>query len=166
MIVFNTYIGNVNQNKSLIEEFDADLVDRVVIDPDERKRSRIRAMTESGTEVGIVPSEETGLKNGDVLAADDGQRLVVEFERVEALIVELPDNINPHDIFDAIKFGHMIGNRHWSLRIVDDEIQIPLSGDRSIVEDFVDQHLPEGFHYRYRDVEYEPTVQPGHTHDQ
>lgn len=133
--------GNTNDDPDLADRLaaheDRGSVERVVLDDDERRRSRLRVETDAGTDLGIVV-DRPALAAGDVLEASDDRMIVVAFEPRECLSVSLPE-----DAASALALGHRIGNHHWDLALEDGRAYVPLSADRHIVERVVHEVIPE-----------------------
>jgi len=112
-------IGNVHADDDLAALYaghqSAGSLERVVIDADDRRRSRFRATTDAGTDVGVVV-DKAAVSAGDVLLAEDERLIVVAFEPRDALVVSLPD-ATAERLEAAVELGHRIGNQHWDLAI-------------------------------------------------
>lgn len=107
MLVFDEYLGHADD----VVTADAR---RIVVDDDERRRSRVRTETTAGEDVGIVVGRV--LRDGDVVAADDS-RAVVDLRPVEAVGFDAAALAPPR----ALEVGHAVGNRHWDLATRGDE---------------------------------------------
>jgi urease accessory protein len=90
---------------------DATASDVLVLSYDDRKRSRLRARTQSGREVAIALSRGSALHDGDLLVAQDGGVLLVRAapERVSEVQTQ-----NAHLLARA---AYHLGNRHVPLQI-------------------------------------------------
>ena len=68
-------VGNRQDDPDLDERIDAheraETLERVVIESEERKKSRLRVETDAGTDLGIVVGDDE-LRSGDVLFEDGG----------------------------------------------------------------------------------------------
>ncbi|AHF99248.1 urease accessory protein UreE [Halostagnicola larsenii XH-48] len=137
-------LGNVHVDEDLerARERHADegTLERVVIEADRRQRSRFRTTTDAGTDVGVV-LEKPALSIGDVLARDEDRMIVVAFEPLEALAVDLPEPTG-ETLEAALELGHRVGNQHWDLAIDDGVAYVPLEADRHIVERVVADVVP------------------------
>lgn len=137
-------LGNVRTDATLAAERErheiAGTLESLVVDETDRRRSRLRAATDAGTDLGILVDRP--LSPGDVLACREGWMVVVELEPREALAVDLPAP-SPAATARAVELGHAIGNRHWDLAVVDEVAYVPLEADRQIVEQAVGAVLPE-----------------------
>jgi urease accessory protein len=129
---------------------------RVVLTDVERRRSRVRTETTAGTDLGIVVARD--LRDGDVLATDDGP-VVVDLAPVAAVAFD-PDNLSP---VAALELGHAVGNRHLDLTTRDGEalVRATEGGERTAAT--VDELLPDGASTRV--VSVSPAAFDGETPD-
>ncbi|ELY63079.1 urease accessory protein UreE [Natrinema versiforme] len=138
-------VGNVHADDDLAalraEYADRDAVERVVIDAENRRRSRFRATTDAGTDIGVIV-DNPAVSAGDVLLVDDDRLIVVAFEPLDAIAISLPD---PTDeaLAAAVELGHRVGNQHWDLAVEDGTVYVPLEADRHIVERVVADVVPD-----------------------
>ncbi|THE66311.1 urease accessory protein UreE [Salinadaptatus halalkaliphilus] len=129
-------VGNVHADDELAARRDdhaaAGTLERVVLEADNRRRSRFRATTDAGTDIGVV-LDRAAVSAGDVLVCEADRMIVVAFEPLEALAVTLPEATD--DALEAaVELGHRIGNQHWDLAVEDGVVYVPLEADRHIVE--------------------------------
>jgi len=78
---------------------------------DERKKSRLRARAESGREVAIVLERGSSLRDGDLLAAESGEILLVR------AAVESVSDVTSADAVLLARASYHLGNRHVPLQI-------------------------------------------------
>jgi urease accessory protein len=137
-------VGNVHTDDDLAARFEAHeaagTLERVVLEVENRRRSRFRATTERGTEVGVV-LDRPAVSSGDVLLDTAERMFVVAFEPLEALAISLPV-ASSEAMAAAVKLGHRVGNQHWDLAVEDGIVYVPLSADRHIVERVVNDVAP------------------------
>ncbi len=112
----------------------------VVLDAENRRRSRFRATTDAGTDVGVIV-DKPAVSTGDVLLVDDDRMIVVAFEPRDALAISLPDATS-EALEAAVELGHRVGNQHWDLAVEDGTVYVPLAADRHIVERVVADVVP------------------------
>ncbi|MFU8870132.1 urease accessory protein UreE [Natronococcus sp.] len=140
----DSVVGNVHADGDLAalrdDHRENGTLERVVIDADDRRRSRFRATTDAGTDVGVV-LDRPAVSVGDVLLVDDERMILVAFEPREALAVELPE-ATAEALAAAVELGHRIGNQHWDLAVEDGTVYVPLEADRHIVERVVADVVP------------------------
>lgn len=137
-------VGNVHADGDLAARYEAheaaDTLERIVVDAENRRRSRFRATTDRGTDVGVV-LDRPAVSSGDVLLAEDDRMIVVAFEPRDALALTLPDATS-EALSAAVELGHRVGNQHWDLVVEDGVVYVPLEADRHIVERVVDDVVP------------------------
>ena len=156
-------VGNRGDDPDLDERIDAHdragTLERVAIESEARKKSRLRVETDAGTDLGIVVGDDE-LRSGDVLFVDEHEAAIVVFETREAFVVELPA---PDDetTAAAVEFGHRVGNQHWDVAIEDGTVYVPREVERRILEDVLGPYVPEGATTRYEDVDAELFVDDG-----
>jgi urease accessory protein len=147
-------VGNRYADSDLGERIDeherTGRLEVVRIEAGNRKRSRLRVETDCGTDLGIVLDDP--LRAGDVLAVSDERAIVVEFERRDAAVIDLPPATHL-GVERAVELGHRVGNQHWDLAVVDGSIYIPLAADRPIIEDVLADHLPAEATVEYEEVD-------------
>ncbi len=138
-------VGNVHVDDDLATRRDAheqhETLETIVIDADNRRRSRFRATTDRGTDVGVV-LDRPAIASGDVLLVEDDRMIVVAFESRAALAITLPE-ATPETLAAAVELGHRVGNHHWDLAIEEGTVYVPLSADRHIVERVVTDVVPD-----------------------
>jgi len=143
-------IGNTGEDEQLAAAREAHAaagtLERLVVDEAQRRRSRFRAETDAGTEVGVVAPGVGGLRPGDVLVEDD-RMVVVALEGREAVTVDLPaaDGHAGTALAAAmLEAGHALGNRHWELAVREDTAYVPVADDYERTRSVLADVLPEG----------------------
>jgi len=153
-------VGNVHTDPELAAKIesheDAGTLERVVLDTGDRRKSRLRVETDAGTDLGILV-DQPELSAGDVLFVDDHHAAVIEFEEIEAFVVELP-KATDETLLAAVELGHRIGNQHWDVAVEAGAVYIPVEADKSIIESVLGEYLPAGAKTRYEVVEAERFV--------
>jgi urease accessory protein len=128
MLVCDTHHGNVEKS-----EPEADAVEHVTLTRDEVRRSRVRATTETGREIGVVIDRR--LRDGDVVH-DDGFAVVVSLEPVEAFAVEL-DALTTEE---AAALGHELGNAHHEMAFEGGVAYVPADEEtRAVLDTLADE---------------------------
>jgi urease accessory protein len=94
------------------------VVDRVVLDADERHRRRITLTGEGGTTFLLDLPHATALRDGDGLVLEDGA-IVRVAGKPEALIEIMA--ASPHEL---ARLAWHIGNRHTDVQIVGERLRI------------------------------------------
>ena len=97
---------------------DALVIDRVVLDADERHRRRITLTGEGGTAFLLDLPHATALKDGDGLVLEDGA-IVRVAGKPEPLV-----EIAAASAHDLARLAWHIGNRHTDVQVVGDKLRI------------------------------------------
>ncbi len=90
----------------------------------QRCRSRLRATTRDGTEVGLTLTRDgQSLRGGDLLLADDGSCVAI-CAAIEPLyrVQARADAQNPH--FELLRAAYHLGNRHVALELAPGELKL------------------------------------------
>lgn len=147
MLVADSYLGHRDDAELADRLDDADPL-RVVLSDTDRQRSRVRTETTDGRDLGVVVADD--LADGDVLETDDGELVVVELARIDALVLPIDDaDVSPTA---AVELGHALGNRHWDLALREGEALFPVTDSRERMLEFVADHLPAGVETRFESV--------------
>ncbi len=94
------------------------VIDRVVLDADERHRRRITLTGERGTRFLLDLPQATALRDGDGLVLEDGS--IVRVAGKPELLVEIAA-ASAHDL---ARLAWHIGNRHADLQVIGDRLRI------------------------------------------
>jgi len=147
MLVADRYLGH-REDAELADRLAEDDPLRVVLSDTDRQRSRVRTETTDGRDLGVVVAED--LADGDVLETDDGELVVVELARIDALVLPIDDaDVGPTA---ALELGHALGNRHWDLAMREGQALFPVTDSRERMLEFVADHLPAGVETRFESV--------------
>lgn len=123
--VIEGVVGNVDKDHALAAARDRhreqETLEHLRVDDTQRRRSRFRARTDAGTELGVVVPDTEPLTPGDVLL-DDDVMIVVELAEIPTLAVTFAADTEPTT---AAVVGHTAGNRHWDLAIENRAIHVP-----------------------------------------
>lgn len=132
MLVARGTLGNVATDEELAAAVERHRergsLETVSVDRTERRRSRFRTTTDAGTEVGVVVESTDGLSPGDVLLVDDERAIVVAFESMAAVVVDLPDDPVVSRA-GLVELGHVVGNKHWELATREGLVYVALGPD-------------------------------------
>lgn len=97
---------------------EAEAVDRVLLDSEERRRRRVVLSGANGLKFLLNLSEATALKDGDALVLDNGNlvRICAKPETLTAIVANSPR--------DLTRLAWHIGNRHVDMEVAGDELRI------------------------------------------
>jgi urease accessory protein len=96
----------------------ATVVDRVLLDSEERQRRRVVLTTENGMKVLLDLPHPRKLRDGDGLLLDDGS-IVRVVAKPEPLV-----EITAESARDLARFAWHLGNRHAAVEVVGDALRI------------------------------------------
>jgi urease accessory protein len=94
------------------------VIDRVVLDADERQRRRVVLTGERGTKFLLDLPQATALKDGDGLVLEDGS-IVRVAGKVEPLI-----EIAAANAHELARLAWHLGNRHTDVQVIEDRLRI------------------------------------------
>lgn len=113
------------------------------------QKNRLRRKTVSGRTVGISLERGQALRDGDVLAWDEGTRRAV-LCRVRLCPVMrisldgLADLPRDEALASALRLGHALGNQHWPAVVRDGAVYVPVATDVRVTEAVMDTHAVKG----------------------
>lgn len=134
--------GNVEADPALAAARDRHrergTLERLHVDETQRRRSRFRARTDAGTELGVVVPGTEPLVPGDVLL-DEDVMIVVELAESPTLAVTFDAETEPAT---AAVAGHAVGNRHWDLAVESGTVYVPAGPDPDTRCEMLERVLP------------------------
>ena len=160
---------------------DTGRLEEIMLDERDAHKSRLRVQTLSGRELGLILPRGTTLTDGDVfsLTAEDGGVLVhISLQEIMVLTpLARPESTDPHDQLQrAVRLGHVLGNQHWPVAVVGEQILVPVSLDRAVMETVLrTHHMTDYFQIQYerrswpqdhedQQDQHKHHPHPGHTH--
>jgi urease accessory protein len=109
----------------------------VRLDWDTRQKSRFDATDSQGRHLGVFLPRGTVVRGGDVLVAEDGSLIRVDAAAQPVLrITPCPQHGSP---FDLVRAAYHLGNRHVSIELTPDHLQI--EPDHVLAEMLDQMHL-------------------------
>ncbi|MEO1620677.1 MAG: urease accessory protein UreE [Cyanobacteria bacterium J06632_3] len=133
-IVAENYLGNLNdlseQKESSSSEASMPLL-VVTIDRKDRCKGRIFTTSESGQPVGIVKGRDWLLKDGDILAAADHQRVLIRIQPQQVITLQVDHAHNAG--IQLIHLGHVLGNHHWPITVQGNKLYIEMVTDADLI---------------------------------
>ena len=130
-------------------------LEEITLDERDAHKSRLRVQTLSGRELGLILPRGTTLTDGDVfsLVAEDGGVLVhISLQEIMVLTpLTHTESTDPHEqLRRAVRLGHVLGNQHWPVAVVGEQILVPVSLDRAVMETVLrTHHMTEYFQIQY-----------------
>lgn len=126
--------------------------DSVVLNWEERRKSRQRLKTTKGIEIAVALPTGTILYDGDILYMNNNSYIIVQAAEEDVIV------IYPDDMTKGAVIAYEIGNRHLPISINGNSIITPYN---HVLEDYLKR---ESIQYKCRKGIFEP-VKRGHTHE-
>ena len=104
--------------------------ERIRIRREDMARSRLRASTDGGADVGLSLPPGTALRHGDLLDGGGGRRILVEQIPERIATARLRGRPGPEA---PVLVGHIIGNRHRPISVgADGAVSFPIQADSEL----------------------------------
>jgi len=136
MIHTDKIIGNINSDSHLNDKYQAMLrsnhVERIEITRLEAERSRLRKISDRGTNLALTLIPGSHINDGDIVLLTE-ERMVIAKRVPESVAIISLRNIATDQLFDiAIKLGHTIGNMHRPIKTTNGKIYFPIQSESEI----------------------------------
>ena len=137
MIHINRIIGNINSDSDLGEKYQImmkkDKVEKIQISRLEADRTRIRKLSNKGTDVALTMESGSHINDGDIVLLTEEKMVIAKRESENVVIISLNDAISIQQILEtAIKLGHIIGNMHRPIKVTNNKVYFPIQSDSEI----------------------------------
>lgn len=125
------------------------VVDLLELDQWAAQKNRMRVRTQSGAEIAISLERGTRLRDGDILSWDPSLRLAViaRVKLQDVMVIHLdglagmaPDT----RARTCFELGHALGNQHWPAVVKGNQVFVPLTVDRKVMQSVMRTHDFEG----------------------
>jgi len=111
----------------------SDHVERIEITRLESERSRIRKVSDKGTDLVLTMIPGSHINDGDVLLLTEEKMVIAKRVSENVAIISLKENISADQLFEtAIKIGHTIENMHRPIKIANGKIYFPIQAQSEI----------------------------------
>lgn len=97
-----------------------DRVEYLVLEREDTRRHRLRAITDKGTDCAIALAREQKLEDGSVLLLEEQIAIVVRMKEERWL------RAKTCDASSALEIGYFAGNLHWRVRFDQDVLRIAI----------------------------------------
>jgi urease accessory protein len=137
MIHINKIVGNINSDSDLQEKYQTmtknDNVEKIQVSRLEADRTRIRKLSNKGTDLALTMEPGSHIYDGDVLLLTEEKMVIARRESENVIIISLSSDISTQQILEtAIKLGHIIGNMHRPIKITNNKVYFPIQSDSEI----------------------------------
>ena len=121
MLIVDSILGNSYDGNNISEKIQSakenQTLKRLFLSRPQMEKSRLRAETEDGTEIGLSLEPGTVLHNGDVLEINSN---LIIIHQLPEKVIRVTFNENNRSPNLLIQLGHIIGNRHRPISIASD----------------------------------------------
>lgn len=137
MILIDKIMGNINSDSHLKEKYHdmlkSDHVEKIEITRLESERTRIRKVSNKGTDLALTMTRGSHINDGDVVLLTDDKMVIAKRVPEHVAEISLKGNISTEQILEtAIKLGHTIGNMHRPIKITNNKIYFPIQSESEI----------------------------------
>lgn len=137
MILIDKIMGNINSDSHLKEKYrdmlKSDNVEKIEITRLESERTRIRKVSNKGTDLALTMTRGFHINDGDVVLLTDDKMVIAKRIPEHVAEISLKGNISTEQILEtAIKLGHTIGNMHRPIKITNNKIYFPIQSESEI----------------------------------
>lgn len=137
MIHINKILGNIHSDSDLYEKYQdmlkKDKVEKIELSRLQADRTRIRKVSDKGTDLALTLNPGSHIYDGDVVLLTEERIIIAKRGSENVAIVSLNKDISTEQILEtAIKLGHIIGNMHRPIRVVNNKVCFPIESDSEI----------------------------------
>jgi urease accessory protein len=137
LIHINKIVGNINSDSNLHEKYEdmmkKDKVEKIQLSRLEADRTRIRKLSNKGTDLALTMEPGSHINEGDVLLLTDEKMIIVKRESENVAIISLNNDVSAKQFMEtAIKLGHIIGNMHRPIKVTNNKVYFPIQSDSEI----------------------------------
>lgn len=137
MIHISKILGNIHSDSDLYEKYQdmlkKDKVEKIELSRLQADRTRIRKVSDKGTDLALTLNPGSHIYDGDVVLLTEERIIIAKRGSENVAVVSLNNDISTEQILEtAIKLGHIIGNMHRPIRIVNNKVCFPIQSDSEI----------------------------------
>jgi len=144
------HLGNVHTDPDLKAQTtwwqEEGLLDEITIEERDAHKSRLRLPTHKGRDLGIIVAHGATLEEGDIFTVEeDNSRVLVHIAIQELMVLTPCASLHDHERWAwAVRLGHVLGNQHWPVAVMGDQVFVPVTLDRAVMETVLKTHHLDG----------------------
>ena len=149
-------LGNLHTSPDLRAQLerwrDEGALDEVTVEERDARKSRQRLHTSKGEELGLVLPRGVELLDGDIFTVEeDGSQVIIHVALQEIMVLTPHGHLPLRDRWQwAVRLGHVLGNQHWPVAVIGEQILTPVTIDRAVMETVLNtHHITEYFTIQY-----------------
>lgn len=136
MITISSTLGNIFHDNKWNERFNKasqnSSFETLKLSRTDLSKSRLRAKTNKGTDVGIVLHSNSKIQNGDVLLSNQEKFIFIQQSPEKVIAVTKKDKTEANFDDTLVLLGHILGNRHRPIQIENETIFFPILSESEI----------------------------------
>ena len=137
MIHISKILGNIHSDSDLYEKYQdmlkKDKVEKIELSRLQADRTRIRKVSDKGTDLALTLNPGSHIYDGDVVLLTEERIIIAKRGSENVAVVSLNNDMSTEQILEtAIKLGHIIGNMHRPIRVVNNKVCFPIQSDSEI----------------------------------
>ena len=105
----------------------------VVVKLSDRPKGRILTQAADGQAVGIIKGRDWLLRDGDVLATERGQHVLVHLQAQRVMVLQFVAGVK-NEATLLVNLGHVLGNRHWPVAARHGRLYVELVAEAAVME--------------------------------
>ena len=159
MLKLTGVLGNIHSDAGLREQCERlsalGKQEVLLLETLDTQKSRLRVVTDKGTEVGIIMERGVALRDGDLLYLSEPDcAIVVQVKPEDVMAITLdPTPTRGELIANAVRLGHILGNQHWPIHVVGETVYVPVSIAQNVMETVMKTYRVQGVHYEFRQAQ-------------
>lgn len=131
------YLGNVSESEALAKQVSqaqqGQRCFEVPICRRDRARGRILTRLPSGQTVGLIKGRDWLLRDGDVLATDQGNLVLICLQPQQLMALRFVPDVR-NSAIALMHLGHVLGNHHWPITVQGETLYVELVAEANLME--------------------------------
>ncbi|MFB5610536.1 MAG: urease accessory protein UreE [Nitrosopumilaceae archaeon] len=136
MITISATLGNIFHDNEWIEKFNKatqnNNFETLKLSRTDLSKNRLRAITNKGTDVGIVLKSDSKIQNGDVLLSDKEKFIFIQQNPEKVISVTKKQKTEANFDDTLVLIGHILGNHHRPIEIKNEKIFFPILSESEL----------------------------------
>ena len=129
-------------------------IDELELNQWDAQKNRLRRSTRQGRTMAVSLERGSFLHDGDILwwDADAREAVICRIRLCEVMVINLQGLkcLPPAVMVErCVALGHALGNQHWPAVVQDEQIFVPLSVDKKVMDSVMRTHHVDGIRYSF-----------------